>query len=58
MTADVINAPATVDWSLVAGLGALAEKWRTAVCVREWVTAPARLMVAGVEQLFRDRIQE
>lgn len=43
-TADVINAPATADCSFVAGLGACAEKWRTAVCVKECVIVPARLM--------------
>ena len=45
MTADVIIAPATADCSLVAGLGAWAEKCRTAVCVRVDVTTPARLIL-------------
>jgi len=52
MTADVMSVPAMTDCSLVAGLGACAEKWRIAVCVRVLVTAPARLMVAdGVGSL-------
>ncbi len=50
MTADVMIAPATTVCSLVAGLGACAEKCRTAVCVRVLATAPARLMVADLVQ--------
>lgn len=45
MTAEVISVPATADWSLVACLGACAEKWRIAVCERELVTVLVKLMV-------------
>lgn len=49
----VINAPATADCNLVAGRGAWAEKCRTAVWVKEFVTAAARLMAVVWEDDFK-----
>lgn len=43
-----MNAPATADCSLVAGLGACAEKWRMAVWVKEVAMAVLTLMIATV----------
>lgn len=41
-----MNAPAMADCSFVAGLGACAEKWRTAVWTAELATTLLTLMVA------------
>jgi len=46
-TAEVMIAPVTTDCNLVAGRGACAEKWRTAVWVSVFVTMPTRLMVVN-----------
>lgn len=56
MTADVMNTPATADCSFVAGLGACAEKWRMAVCVKELATAPLTLMIATVVWRAQERL--